>query len=381
MRIAPRVVLAPRARAACAAAGGVLGLLLGATPSPAAAPQRVTVAPGAGGPPVAIVWRTGRQIRGSALDGSGRRTLARLRHAGDVLATPSPDGRRIALVAGDRLHTLDLDGAALRDRGRVTWPYAVRWSPDGSRIAVVGTDRLEVCGATDDASAGCDGWVDELSFEEGATWSPDGTQVAVVREDLALVTSDGHATRVVERHPFRDPLIDYPSAPVWTRAGLTWSTLELRLEDGELAGVGRTRIRRLEPAGPRTLAVIPRTGREFQPFTAGGEALDGTILGVRTRWSPDSGTASLFDLRVLRPDGSAGATPVRVGPFDPFMGNASAAIAGTLADGRVALLVRGSERRRTRLYLPDPGRGLGRRVLLADEVAVATALPGNPTAP
>jgi hypothetical protein len=380
MRIAPRAVLVPRVRAACAAALGVLGLLLGASPSPAAAPQRVTVAPGAGGPPVAIVWRTGRQVRGSALDGSGRRTLARLRHAGDVLATPSPDGRRIALVAGDRLRTLDLDGAVLRDRGRVRRPYAVRWSPDGSRVAVVG-DGLEVCGTTDAASAGCDLWVDELSFEEGATWSPDGTQVAVVREDLALVTSDGRATRVVDRHPFRDPLVDYPGPPVWTRAGLTWSTLELRLEGGELAGVGRTRIRRLEPAGPRTLAVIPRTGREFESFAAGGEALDGTILGVRTRWTPGTGTASLFDLRLLRPDGSAGATPVRVGPFDPFMGNASAAIAGTLADGRVALLVRGSERRRTRLYLSDPARGLGRRALLADEVAVATALPGNPTAP
>lgn len=376
MRSTPRVVPAATALA--------LAALLAVPPAGAtaarAAPAAVTAAPGAAGPPVALVWRTGRLVRGSALDGTGRRTLARLPRAASVEAAPSPDGRRIALVAGDRLWTLDVDrpAAVPRDRGGVDVADVLRWSPDGSRIAVVGRDGLDVCGATDVGPAGCDRWTGGLSSDEGATWSPDGARVAVVRADLALVTTDGRSTRVVERHPFRDPLIAYPFPPVWTRAGLTWSTLELRLEGGELAGVGRTRIRRLGAEGPRTLAVLPRAGREFVAFAVGGEDLDGTVLGVRQRWTPQSGTASLFDLRRLPPDGSPDPTAVRVGPFDPVMGNASATVAGTLADGRVALVVRGREDRPARLYLSRPAEGLGRRVLLADEVAVATALPGNP---
>lgn len=372
----------PAPRAALVLLAGGAGLLPAAPAVAAPRPGPAIVAePTSGGPPTPLVWRTGLTLHGAAVDGTGARRLATVR---GQAPTPAPDGRRIALIADDRVVTLDLDGSGtVRTLGRAPDATALRWSPDGRRIAAVGYGPLTVCGAGPGVPAGCRGTTVRAASEWGATWSPDSTRVAVVDDDGAVVTSDGARTSVLARYRVRRSRVDLPSPPVWTRAGLVWTTQVIRYEGGEFAGVGRASVRRYDGAGPRVLASVVPRGRTLQPFVAAGELPDGTLVGVRERFPRDDGSATAYDLRLLRPDGQLVDTAAKAGPFFPFRGtdqpaNASAAVAGTLADGRVALVVRRSETSRAQLYLADPAGGLGRRIVAADEVAVATPFPGNP---
>lgn len=351
------------------------------------APKAAAVAaPGAVGPPVPIVWRTGREVRGSGLDGGGDRRLLHLRSAGRVAATPAPDGTRVAFMDGDRLRVLQVADGGIRDIGTIRGATPVlRWSPDGTRVAAPADVGLTVCDVGPGA-VGCRRWSGRLAAGTGATWSPDGRSVAVVRfpepsggapEHQVLTVTDGRTSRTVER--FRSSAggtrLPQVSPPVWTRAGLGWSVLDLRLEGGELAGITRARVRLRSGNRSRTLASGPLTGSTFEPFRFAGEAADGTLLGVRTRMRR---TASTFDLRSLTPGGTSRSAGVALGAFDPEMGNPSAEVLGTLSDGRVAVAVRGEETARFRLHLAVLGRSAGPMIRRADEVAVATTHPGNP---
>ncbi|MEV4419432.1 hypothetical protein AB0L40_05575, partial [Patulibacter sp. NPDC049589] len=343
------------------------------------------VCAGAAGPPVAVVWRTGRDVRGSALDGTGARPLLRLPDERGVGATPSPDGRHVALSYDDRLLVSDLDaGGAVRDLGAVARDAdVVRWAPDGRRIAVVADERLIVCEAGPERR-GCRVWARGVSAETGASWSPDGTGVVVVRqvagrrggdEDLVVTTTDGATSRDLDRLRPRGSRFPYPYPPVWARPGPAWTVLDLRLKDGELAGILRSRVRAVRDGAARTLSSVSLAHTNALPFFVAAERPDGVLLGIRERYLRKG---AAYDLRTIDPAGRFAPAGLVLGSFRQGMEDEDVDVHGVLADGRVAVTLRPPDTRRLALHLGTSGGGLGPVVRRGDEIAVATAFPGNP---
>jgi Tol biopolymer transport system component len=98
-------------------------------------------------------------------------------------AVPSPDGRRVAFTALDRLYVADLPaGAPRRLTTQEVGEYFPVWSPDGSAIAYVTWDDREGHIARVNATGGTPTRLTRVSaYYRQPAWSPDGRRIAAVR--------------------------------------------------------------------------------------------------------------------------------------------------------------------------------------------------------
>ena len=98
-------------------------------------------------------------------------------------AVPSPDGRRVAFTALDRLYVADLpDGAPRRLTNQDGGEYFPAWSPDGTAIAFMTWDdkdghimRVAAGGGTPTRLTRVSGYYRQLA------WSPDGRRIVAIR--------------------------------------------------------------------------------------------------------------------------------------------------------------------------------------------------------
>ncbi|MGQ0701659.1 MAG: amidohydrolase family protein [Gemmatimonadales bacterium] len=96
---------------------------------------------------------------------------------------PSPDGRRVAFTALDRLYVADLpNGAPRRLTTQEMGEYFPTWSPDGTAIAYVAWDdrethimRVNAAGGTPVRLTRIPGYYRQLA------WSPDGKRIVAIR--------------------------------------------------------------------------------------------------------------------------------------------------------------------------------------------------------
>jgi Tol biopolymer transport system component len=116
-------------------------------------------------------------------------------------AVPSPDGRRLAFVALDRLYVMDFPGGTPR---RLTTDDVVEahpaWSPDGQNIAYVTWQRdggqLRRVRSTGGAQATLS---TSAAFYTQPAWSPDGARIVFFRSAAqnVLETTGGSPTELV----------------------------------------------------------------------------------------------------------------------------------------------------------------------------------------
>ncbi len=196
----------------------------------------------------------------------------------------SPDGRRIAFVAGTgtatRLYVKDLGTERVTSLGDdVPGLHRLpRWSPDGRRLALLSGSRLyEVPGdggparelATADSATGL------VAFPE---WSPDGTSIAYVHDDAVLVRSraGGGARRVASG-------VRAPHSLSWSPDGEL-----IALVSGNIEFVLGTHpapaIVNLGNAGPASIWVVPVRGEAAIPIT------DNRALNTSPVWLPSGRT-------------------------------------------------------------------------------------------
>jgi Tol biopolymer transport system component len=98
-------------------------------------------------------------------------------------AVPSPDGRRVAFTALDRLYVMDLPGGApTRLTDQTTGEYYPTWSPDGRSIAFTTWDDHEGYIMRVAATGGRPTRLTSVSaFYQQAAWSPDGRRIVAMR--------------------------------------------------------------------------------------------------------------------------------------------------------------------------------------------------------
>jgi Tol biopolymer transport system component len=188
-------------------------------------------------------------------------------------AVPSPDGRRVAFTALDRLYVTDLPGGAPR---RLTTQdvgeYFPTWSPDGSAIAYVTWDEREGHIMRINAAGGTPTRLTRVSaYYRELAWSPDGRRIAAIR------------SAAQELRDAIDPFVFGLGAEfVWVPA-----------QGGDVTVIGPTggRFRPHFTSDPERIysyGVIP--GETFQPGQPAPIAL------VSTRWD---GTDPKRHLRVM----------------------------------------------------------------------------------
>jgi hypothetical protein len=148
----------------------------------------------------------------------------------------APDSRQLVVTVRSRIDIVPVTGTG--DPPRVlaratTSPDlgtqefdAVRWSPDGTRIAVWGENHPSVGGSFIQSITVATGEATDLATGRsyaGPAWSPDGTWLAFIqdRSRLVVVSADGSRSRELTPH---DPAADgstggIGSEPVWSARG------------------------------------------------------------------------------------------------------------------------------------------------------------------
>jgi TolB protein len=211
-------------------------------------------------------------------DGTGAKTLAD--DVNEDFANPSwsPDGTRLTFVRGEsdrsRLSVVNLDGSGLKTLRRIKLDHneggLPRWSPDGSRIAYVHASggRFRVFTIRPDGSGVRR--VGSTSCGLDPVWRPDGKRLACV----GLARRNGKL-RVAVNIVGMDGRIQRSLAPAPTNAELaapTWSPDATKL----------TYLRRRSNGA--ALYMIDADGRNNRRLTTRPSA----VSGVPVTWSPDS---------------------------------------------------------------------------------------------
>ena len=100
-------------------------------------------------------------------------------------AVPSPDGRRIAFSALDRLYVMDLpDGTPRRLTDQNTGEFYPAWSPDGTQIAYVTWNDSVGHIMRVSANGGRPVQLTRASgYYQQTAWSPDGRRIVAIRSD------------------------------------------------------------------------------------------------------------------------------------------------------------------------------------------------------
>ncbi|MBL8988600.1 MAG: PD40 domain-containing protein [Gemmatimonadetes bacterium] len=98
---------------------------------------------------------------------------------------PSPDGRKIAFTALDRLYVADLpNGTPRRVTTAETGEYYPAWSPDGASLAYVTWDGTDGALMRVDLSGGQPRRLSTANaFWQVPAWSPDGRRIVAIRSD------------------------------------------------------------------------------------------------------------------------------------------------------------------------------------------------------
>jgi dipeptidyl aminopeptidase/acylaminoacyl peptidase len=374
-----------RALATVAATIGV-GLLTTTAASAGVRPAPdVEDRPGAPGPAAQIAWVKGRDVL-VAPDAGTRpgRVVARLRApvGADGGLALSRDGRNLVVIttSGTWVVPVSAGGRPTRLGDSIgQGESGVRWSPDGRQVLLV-TGDITAC--TVEPTVACRRVVRGTAVDElGASWSPDGARFAYVRRhpsklvrnaelgDLVTVDAAGGGTpRVVERATFSRRRLTYPVPPVWTSAGLVWSSYSGPRD--AVPGRVRTRILQADGRVHTLTAGAAFRGRTVVSFLASGETPTGQLLG--TAVTRTSRNRYRFALTTLGLDGALHPYGVSF----PASGGDSRPL-GVLADGRVAVTVTGDDSStRQKLYLLAPGStGLGTPVVTGPVVSAAVAHP------
>lgn len=121
-------------------------------------------------------------------------------------AVPSPDGRRVAFTALDRIYIAELpDGAPRRATSSEVGEYYPAWSPDGGSLAYVTWDGRDGALMRVSASGGQPTRLNpESAFWQTPAFSPDGSRIVAVRaerrnlvEQIGPFIGDGHGAEFV----------------------------------------------------------------------------------------------------------------------------------------------------------------------------------------
>jgi len=138
-------------------------------------------------------------------------------------ATWSPDGSRLAIVAGTGLQIVGLDGVVETTLG--DGASSPDWSPDGTHIAIRGpgyiNNEISVVDVVDGTAHDITDHANQVSRRRGPPhWSPDGSHV--MYSDSALGVNNGRGVSVSDGTGGAVTWLDIPGGgPRWSPDGLT----------------------------------------------------------------------------------------------------------------------------------------------------------------